>query len=257
MEALTVVPVAAFDDNYLWILRRGDWAAVVDPGDAKPVIAYLEAEKLTLTAILITHHHADHIGGNEALLRRYPVPVYGPSDERIATITRQVRDGDRFTLDALATSFAVIEVPGHTRSHIAYYREGAIFCGDTLFACGCGRLFEGTAPQMHASLARLGALPNDTRVYCAHEYTLSNLRFARAAEPSNPEIALWEAEAREQREQGRPTVPSTIDREKRANPFLRCNQSEIVNNAGRQAGMPLSGEVEVFAALRNWKNEFR
>jgi hydroxyacylglutathione hydrolase len=252
--SFTVVPVPAFDDNYLWILRQGKFAVVVDPGDAAPVRAYLSREGLTLTAILITHHHPDHIGGLAELAEN--LPVYGPRDERIPGVTRQVSQGDKVTLPQFDAILDVIEVPGHTRSHIAYYGASSLFCGDTLFACGCGRLFEGTAQQMSASLAKFTALPDDTRVYCAHEYTLSNLRFARAVEPGNAALAAREARDIETRRQNRPTVPFTIGEEKASNPFLRCDQPEVIASATRHAGTPLGNPVEVFAAVREWKNHF-
>ncbi len=171
-----VVPVPAFEDNYIWLLVRGSHAVAVDPGDAQPVFAHLAQHALTLTAILCTHHHGDHVGGNRALIARFPVPVYGPAAEPIPALTHPVQDGDTIALPELDARFEVIGVPGHTAGHVAYYGAGCLFCGDTLFACGCGRLFEGTPAQMHASLARLAALPDDTAVYCAHEYTLASRR---------------------------------------------------------------------------------
>ncbi len=256
MNELRVFPVCAFHDNYIWVLRLGGNAAVVDPGEASPVLDYLRAEQLRLTAILNTHHHADHVGGNTELLRHYPVPVYGPCDERIPTVNRQLREGDRFTLTEFGIEFSVLEIPGHTRSHIAFFGAGMLFCGDTLFACGCGRLFEGTPRQMHVSLTKLAALPDATRVYCGHEYTLSNIRFAKAAEAANPELARWEQEANAQRAKDEPTLPSTIGREKAANPFLRCDQPGVVAAASKHAGKPLKDPVSVLGALRDWKNSF-
>jgi len=256
MNPIDIVPVRAFQDNYIWVMRRGGNAAVVDPGDAQPVLDYLRAQKLTLTAILNTHHHADHVGGNAGLLRHYHAPVYGPCDERVATVTHRLREGDRFALDAYGLEFSILEIPGHTRSHIAFYAPGILFCGDTLFACGCGRLFEGTPQQMHVSLAKLAALPDETRVYCGHEYTLSNIRFARAVEAANPELATWEQEASALRAKDEPTLPSTIGREKIANPFLRCDQPGVVAAASRYAGKPLKDPVSVLGAIRDWKNSF-
>ena len=186
MNEIEIFPVCAFNDNYIWTLRQDGKAAVVDPGDAAPVLDYLRAEKLELTAILNTHHHADHVGGNAELLSHYRVPVYGPHDERIPTVSHRLREGDRFTLAHFGIEFSIFEIPGHTRSHIAFYGSDMLFCGDTLFACGCGRLFEGTPQQMYTSLAKLAALPDPTRVYCGHEYTIANIRFARAAESENP-----------------------------------------------------------------------
>ncbi len=248
MNNISIVPVRAFQDNYIWIMRRGNNAAAVDPGDAMPVLDYLRAEQLRLTAILNTHHHADHVGGNAELLRHFEVPVYGPCDARIPTVTRQLRDGDNFTLAEYGIEFTVLEIPGHTRTHIAFYGGGILFCGDTLFACGCGRLFEGTPQQMYASLTKLAALPGTTRVYCGHEYTLANLRFARMVEPDNPALVPWERAARAQRARDEPTLPSTLTRETSANPFLRCAEPAVVAAASRHAGRPLTDPVSVLGA---------
>ena len=184
------------------------------------------------------------------------VPVYGPRDERIATVSHRVGEGERFTLEDFGIEFQVLEIPGHTRSHIAFYGGGMLFCGDTLFACGCGRLFEGTPAQMHASLAKLAQLPDATRVYCGHEYTLANIRFAKAAEAGNPELAKWEHAASALRAKDEPTLPSTLAQERLANPFLRCDQPAVVAAASRHAGMPLMDAVSVLGALREWKNKF-
>ena len=256
MNAIQIYPIRAFKDNYIWTLRRNGIAAVVDPGDAGPVLAYLRAEKLQLVAILNTHHHADHVGGNAELLQHFKVPVYGPHDERIPTVSHRLREGERFMLKEFGIEFSVFEIPGHTRSHIAFYGGGMLFCGDTLFACGCGRLFEGTPQQMHDSLAKLAALPDATRVYCGHEYTLANIRFAKAAEAANPELAIWEQAASTQRANDEPTLPSTIGREKLANPFLRCDQPGIITAASQHIGKPLKDMVSVLAAIRDWKNNF-
>ena len=251
-----VVALRAFADNYIWTLRDARRAAVVDPGDARPVIDYLRAEKLELVAILNTHHHADHVGGNAALLSSWKVPVFGPHDERIREVTHRVRDGDRFSLPHFGIGFEVMEIPGHTRSHVAFHGDGMLFCGDTLFAVGCGRLFEGTPGQMHESLSRLMKLPDDTRVYCGHEYTLSNIRFARAAEPGNAALGELEARAAKLREQDQPTLPSTIGQEKSTNPFVRVGEPAVVASASKFAGKPLADPVSVLAAIREWKNGF-
>jgi len=256
MNNINIVPVHAFQDNYIWILQRGNNAVAVDPGDAVPVLEYLRTERLQLTAILTTHHHADHVGGNIELLRHFEVPVYGPCDARIPTVTRQLRDGDHFKLAEFGIEFTVLEIPGHTRTHIAFYGGDILFCGDTLFACGCGRLFEGTPQQMHVSLTKLAALPCTTRVYCGHEYTLANLRFANEVESDNPVLAQWEQVARSQRARDEPTLPSTLAREISANPFLRCAEPAIVAAASRHAGRSLADQVSVLGALREWKNNF-
>jgi hydroxyacylglutathione hydrolase len=255
---LTALP--AFSDNYIWMFDDGLQAVVVDPGEAAPVLAALDARKLKLAAILVTHHHADHVGGVDALRPRLQGPVYGPRRERIPAPYVALDDGQR--IEVLGLSFEVIDVPGHTAGHIAYHhaappgQPGLLFCGDTLFSGGCGRLFEGTPAQMHASLARLAALPGDTRVCCAHEYTLSNLRFARAVEPANDALAAYTTWCERQRAQGLTTLPSSIERERAVNPFLRCAEPAVVHSA-QQRGAQGDGAVPVFAAIRQWKNEFR
>lgn len=258
---LSVLTVPAFNDNYLWVIHDGVHAAVVDPGDAGPVRDALAAHRLTLTAILLTHHHADHIGGVASLLELGQVPVFGPRHDGIQGITHALGEGDRITVPGLDLALDVLDVPGHTLGHIAYVRgtPGArwLFCGDTLFAGGCGRLFEGTPGQMAASLAKLAALPDDTLVYCAHEYTVSNLRFAQAVEPDNQGLTLRMKDASQKRGTRLPTVPSTIGLERGTNPFLRYTEPGIVKSLV-EAGRLKEGAapVEAFAALREWKNVF-
>jgi len=251
---LEIVPVKAFKDNYIWTLRDGKRAAVVDPGDARPVIDYLAREKLELVAILATHHHADHVGGIPELLERGRVPVYGPRGEPIESLTRAVGEGDTVTIPELDVSFAVLDIPGHTRAHIAYYGADCLFCGDTLFACGCGRVFEGTPEQMYASLEKLRALPDSTKVYCGHEYTLANIGFARSVEPGNEALGAREARDRRLREAGKPTLPTTLGDEKATNPFLRCLEPAVVESANKYLGARAADPVRVFAAIRDWKN---
>ena len=251
-----VVPVKAFRDNYIWTLRDARQAAVVDPGEAGPVLDYLAAERLQLVAILATHHHADHVGGIAELLERHRVPVYGPKGEPIPTLTRAVGGGDTVDIAELDARFEVLDIPGHTRAHIAYFGNGALFCGDTLFACGCGRVFEGTPEQMHASLTRLAALPDETLVYCGHEYTLANIGFAKAVEPANPALDAREARERKLREAGKPTLPSRLGDEKATNPFLRTAEPAVIESANKYLGARLSDPVRVFAAIRDWKNKF-
>ena len=270
MSALTLTPIPAFADNYFWLLERAGRAAVVDPGDAAPVRRALDERGLRLDAILITHHHLDHIGGLRALKAAFDVPVYGPAAEaaQIPGLTQTLREGDRIRLDTLAVAFEVWEVPGHTLGHIAYlsFDPGAdapgkndpfVLCGDTLFSAGCGRLFEGTAQQLHQSLARLAGLPADTRVYCTHEYTLANLAFAAAVEPGSRTVADEIARVRALRARHEPSLPSSIGHERRINPFLRTAEPAMVRAASQQAGRPLEGSAEVFAALRRWKDGFR
>ncbi|MEZ5649003.1 MAG: hydroxyacylglutathione hydrolase [Burkholderiaceae bacterium] len=258
----------AFDDNYLWLIKdiAGN-AAVVDPGDAEPVQAALEHHGLRLAAILTTHHHGDHTGGVSELVDRWACPVFGPASDldRIPSITEPLSGGDARQLTAPALSFRVIEVPGHTRTHIAYYlpRLGdrdprpVLFCGDTLFAAGCGRMFEGNPQQMLASLKKLAALPEDTLVFCAHEYTVSNLHFARAAEPNGPIVAKRMAEAQQMRADGLATVPSSIGIELASNPFLRTAQPGVLAALTEHLGSAPADEGAAFAGLRGWKDVFR
>lgn len=255
---LELTPLRAFDDNYIWLLARGDEALVVDPGDAAPVRAALESRGLRLVGILVTHHHGDHVGGLDELRASWRGTVYAPAGEHIAGPVTPVREGQRVTL--LGLEFQVIDVPGHTAGHVAYHWRGdadhapLLFSGDTLFSAGCGRLFEGTPQQMHASLSKLAALPGSTRVCCAHEYTLSNLRFAAAVEPQRPAIAERIAREGAKRERGLPTLPSTIAEERATNPFLRAREPQVRAIAEARSGHPLADDVAVFAALREWKN---
>jgi hydroxyacylglutathione hydrolase len=253
---IEVIPLRAFKDNYVWTLRDAGVAAVVDPGEAQPVLGYLASENLRLVAILATHHHQDHVGGIAELLQRHPVPVYGPRGEPITTLTHPVGGGDRVVLKELDVSFEVLDIPGHTRAHIAYYGANMLFCGDTLFACGCGRVFEGTPQQLHASLERLTTLPDETRVYCGHEYTLANIAFAKAVEPDNAALLEREASDAQLRREDRPTLPSTIGREKATNPFLRVARPAVIQSANKYLGRRISDPAGVFAALRQWKNQF-
>ncbi len=260
-QASLVVPIEAFTDNYIWAVVRDGWAVVVDPGQARPVQDFLAGQGLRLRAILLTHHHGDHVGGVLDLLAQAPVPVYGPARESLPHCDFRLEEGDLVEISELRLSLTVLDVPGHTAGHIAYagHAGGAplLFCGDTLFAAGCGRLFEGTPAQMHASLEKLGTLPEDTRVFCAHEYTLANLRWATTVEPANLTLQQWQAQARQMRADGRPTLPSSIGKEKDTNPFLRTQQAEVAKAAIAWAGHPLSSAVDVFAALREWKNHFK
>ena len=256
MANCEVVPLRALKDNYIWVLRSGSHVAVVDPGESAPVIDYLEREKVQLAAILLTHHHKDHVGGVPGLLERYRVPVIGPRNEPIEQLTRAVSEGDRVDVPEIGASFEVLDIPGHTRAHIAFYGGGQLFCGDTLFACGCGRIFEGTPEQMFASLEKLLSLPDDTLVYCAHEYTLANIQFAQAVEPANEALAHRARSESALREQNRPTLPSTLAREKATNPFLRCREPAVIESANKYLGSRLSQPAQVFAAIRDWKNRF-
>lgn len=256
---MLVTPVRAFADNYIWLihgLRDPSRVAVVDPGDAAPVLAALEAQRWTPGVILVTHHHADHVGGVRELRSRFTVPVIGPAGETIPERTRSVAGWDRVELNDLGLEFQVIDVPGHTRGHIAYYGHGAVFCGDTLFSAGCGRLFEGTAEQMTRSLGALRELPGDTRVYCGHEYTQSNLGFAVTVEPENSASRRYLETVQNLRSSGSPTLPSTIGLEIEVNPFLRCKEPSVQKAAETRAGRTLGSEAEVFATIRHWKDGF-
>jgi len=259
---LDLHPLPAFSDNYIWVLRNAvvgtDRAVVVvDPGDAAPVEAHLARHGLKLAAILVTHHHADHVGGVAELAARHRVPVHGPAREAQAVVTSPHAAGANVAIAELGLELAVLEIPGHTLGHIAFVGGGALFCGDTLFSAGCGRLFEGTPEQMLASLDRLGALPPATRVCCGHEYTLANLRFAATAEPGNPAREAYAARATAAVAEGRPTLPSTIAMERDVNPFLRIDSPVIQRTVAEWSGAMPAGRVALFAALRRWKDGFR
>lgn len=256
---MELLALPAFTDNYIWLLHDGSRALVVDPGEAAPVQAALDAHGLALAAILVTHHHGDHVGGVDELRARLKGPVYGPAREKIPEPFEPLAAGDRITV--LGLDFEVFDVPGHTAGHIAYLHRPAdaaplLFCGDTLFSAGCGRLFEGTPAQMYRSLSQLAALPGDARVCCTHEYTLSNLRFAAAVEPGNRDIRAHVDWCEARRAGNLPTLPSTIGHELRINPFLRCGVPEVAASA-RARGAPSDDPVAVFTALREWKNQFR
>ncbi len=259
-----MLPLPAFTDNYIWMLHDGRQAIVVDPGDAAPVVQALDDLGLGLQAILVTHHHADHVGGVDALREATGARVFGPARERIPEPLVRLAQGDVVDgADVLGLRFTVIDVPGHTAGHIAYYcadmdGEPLLFCGDTLFSGGCGRLFEGTPAQMLDSLDQLAALPGNTRVCCTHEYTLSNLKFARAVEPGNAALLHYSSQCEALRAQQRPTLPSRMDLERDINPFLRVRHPAVAQAArGHDAQVPEDDAVAVLAALRQWKNEFR
>ncbi|MFZ5502480.1 MAG: hydroxyacylglutathione hydrolase [Pseudomonadota bacterium] len=253
MFDITAIP--AFKDNYIWALHNARQLVVVDPGDAQPVLDFLRITGLTLTAILCTHRHHDHIGGIANLRAVYNVPVYGQRHPHNPAITHHLSEGDTLTLPEFDLRFDIFAVPGHLDDHLAYVAPGILFCGDVLFGAGCGRNFEGTVRQLQQSLQRLARLPDDTRVYCAHEYTLANLRFALACEPDNAAIAQRILATQALRDAHRPSLPSTIALEKATNPFLRCNQATVIHTL-QQRGLEDSSETGVFMALRQWRNGF-
>jgi len=260
---LTITPIPAFNDNYIWALQDSNRQVyVVDPGDAAPVKAWLQAQQLHLAGILITHHHADHTGGLDELLAAASVPVYGPAGGHIRQLDHTLGEGDRITV--LGLDFDIMETPGHTLDHIVYFHRGdnddagqppLLFCGDTLFAGGCGRIFEGDPPMMYNSLQRLAALPAPTRVYCAHEYTLANLAFAAGTDPDNHDLAQRQVSERRKREQQRPTLPSTISLEQRTNPFLRCHSASLQKTVQQRVSQKVDTGLELFTALRRLKDQ--
>lgn len=256
MPEVTVIAVPAFADNYIWLISTGGTeCAVVDPGDGQAVLEALDHHGLQLNSILITHHHPDHIGGVARLAEASGAEVLGPHDPRIPGQSRSYSDGDRLKLPALELEFQVIEVPGHTSSHIAFYGHGCLFCGDTLFSVGCGRLFEGTPEQMQSSLDKLAELPPETRVFCAHEYTLANCDFALQVEPENAELKRRASEVEASRAIGRSTVPSTLGEELAVNPFLRTRQPAVIA-AARERKPGIEAGAQTLAVIRAWKDSF-
>jgi hydroxyacylglutathione hydrolase len=258
---LKTVPIPALTgtyDNYIWITHDDTHAIVVDPGDATPVLDYLQQHQLELSAILITHRHNDHIGGVKKLTEVYNTRVYGPRSDMIPCVTHVVAEGDCVEITELELRFNVLSVPGHLPEHIAYVGEGKLYCGDVLFGCGCGKMFIGTPEEFHHSLQRFAALPDATKVYCAHEYTESNIRFALLCEPNNLQLQQRQRDVETLREQGLATLPSTIALEKATNPFMRCNEAEIIKNVEHHFDLtlPPANDASVFAFLRAWRDQF-
>lgn len=252
-----VDPIPAFGDNYIWCLHNKAHAWLVDPGEAPPVLNYLQSEALILEGILITHHHPDHIGGVKKLLEQYPdISVIGPVSTRIPNLTQEVTEGEKVTLSKLDCVLSVLEVPAHTKEHIAYYGAPGLFCGDTLFSAGCGRLFEGTPEQMHHNLRRFAELPDQTQVFCAHEYTQSNNQFALAILQDDTDFKEHQHHVAMMRNAGKPTIPTTIGQEKRVNPFMRVHEQKVADAVAKHTQTPLKDEIDVFAAMRHWKDTF-
>lgn len=257
-ENIKITPIPILKDNYVWCIidQLQSEALIVDPGSAQVVQAYLKRNKLNLKGILITHHHWDHTNGARELKNIYKIPVYASKLEKVTEKTMEVSDGETITINGFPLALKAMLIPGHTLGHLAYYNEEMVFCGDTLFASGCGKLFEGTPKQMYDSLQKIAFLPVQTKIYCGHEYTLQNLRFAEAVEPTNQKILERIAKVSSLRKQNKPTLPSLLQEEMETNPFLRCDQTKVKESVEKQSGRTLNDPIEVFAALRYWKDNF-
>ncbi|HIF50198.1 MAG TPA: hydroxyacylglutathione hydrolase [Thiotrichaceae bacterium] len=255
---LEIIPLPALKDNYIWLLKNkaSSHVAIVDPSEATSLLNMIETEGLIPVAIMITHHHWDHVGGIAEITAKYDIPVYTPKKESVEGSTNLVGEGDIVSLPELDLELNILDVPGHTSGAIAYYNEEMVFSGDTLFTAGCGRMFEGTPPQMHASLSKFKTLPDDTLLYCGHEYTVSNLKFAATVEPENKAVQERLLKAKRLREQNQPTIPATLAIEKETNPFLRCEKTNVIDAANQHTGKILEKAHEVFAAIRGWKDSF-
>lgn len=253
---MTILPIRAFHDNYIWCLidSAESKCLVIDPGQAAPVLGFLQQNQLQLTHILITHHHFDHTDGIQELTHRFEAIVYGPRHETIPSVQFKVDESDQITI--FNTRFKVLDIPGHTKGHIAYYGAGSVFCGDTLFTAGCGKIFEGTPPQMWDSLQKINSLPSETLIYCGHEYTLSNLKFALEVEPLNSAIQERYENVKSLQAQDKPTVPAPLSLERATNPFLRCQEATLIAAVEKKYAKKLRNSIEVFAHLREWKNNF-
>lgn len=252
--SIQIEAIKAFTDNYIWAVHDGRHCLIVDPGEASGALDFLKRRELLLCGLLLTHHHPDHVGGVDEIRARHPAPAWGPDDPRMPSNLHVVAEGDPVSIEELGLAFEVIETPGHTTSHIAFHDDEMLFCGDTLFSAGCGRLFEGTPAQMQDSIDKLAALPDSTRVYCAHEYTQANCRFAREVEPGNPALAEYCNRVADLRRRGRITLPSSIGAEKGFNPFMRTRESAVVKAAERREPGRSGTPEEVFGVIRRWKD---
>ena len=255
---LEIIPVKALRDNYIWLIKHksSSQVLVVDPGDAQPAVDFIKKHRLTLNSILITHHHWDHTNGIDQLLSYQQAPVYAPAKEIVSQCSHPLSDADRVAWPKLNIEFQVLDIPGHTAGHIAYVGHNSVFCGDTLFAAGCGRLFEGAPHELYTSLKRLAELPDETNVFCAHEYTEANLKFALTVEPDNRATQERLKFVQKKRANSQVTLPSTIQLEKRTNPFLRCHLASVQLAVMKQCGQSSTDPLAVFTALRNWKDQF-
>ncbi len=253
---MKVTAIPAFRDNYVWAIHDDQHAILVDPGEAPPILTWLEARHMRPIAILVTHHHADHVGGIREITAGHAIPVHGPAQESIPGRTHPLRGGETLQFDSLGLTLDVLATPGHTLGHLCYHGQGNLFCGDTLFSCGCGRLFEGTPQQMYGSLSLIKALAAETRIYCAHEYTLENIAFALRVEPNNQALQKRLDEARALRGQGIPTLPVNLGTEIATNPFLRCEEPSVIVAATQHAEHALQAGLEAFTAVRAWRDEF-
>jgi len=254
----TITPIAVLDDNYIWFIinNNNHHCLIFDPGDAKPTKQYIESQHLIPDAILLTHHHADHIDGAAQLSKEYNIPIYGPAHDGIKQVTHPLQEGDQINFPNLNLTFTILDLPGHTLGHIAYYDQHHLFPGDTLFSAGCGRIFEGSPADMYHALSKLAALPDSTQIYPAHEYTLANLRFAEAVEPENQAIKEQIEACEKLKELNQPSLPSTIAREKTINPFLRYQEKTVITAAEQHTNKKLESSADVFATLRQWKDHF-